>query len=68
MAHLKWRLAELMDDRGLKVADMVKLTGLSNNTVLAIYRDSSTRVDKPTVDMLAAAPKVQPTDLFANEE
>jgi transcriptional regulator with XRE-family HTH domain len=68
MSKLKWNLKELMDARGLKVRDLVEATGLSYSTVNAIYRNATSRIDKPTAELLAAALRIPPSDLFGDED
>lgn len=46
------RLPLLLAERKLRVADVVRLTGISKTTLHKIYKDESTQIDFDTIDKL----------------
>lgn len=46
------KLSEIMGSERLKIADVVKGTGLAANTVSGLYHDKVKRVDFETLDKL----------------
>lgn len=45
-------LARLMGERKMKVADVVRETGLSRNTVTLLYKETAQKVDLEAIDKL----------------
>ncbi len=58
------RTGDLMRQRGIKPQDLAKLTGISHNTALAMYRGVTTRIDLPVLDKVCAALNVEPGQLL----
>ena len=52
-------LPVLLAERRLKVADVVRLTGMSKTTLHKLYNDQSTRVDFETLDKLCSLLEVE---------
>lgn len=46
------RLPLLLAERKLRVADVVRQTGISKTTLHKIYKDESTQIDFDTIDKL----------------
>lgn len=49
---IKCNLVLLLAERQLKVADVVRQTGISKTTLHKIYKDESTQIDFETIDKL----------------
>lgn len=49
---IKCHLARLMGERKLKVADVIRETGLSRNTVTLLYKETAQKVDLEAIDKL----------------
>jgi putative transcriptional regulator len=66
---IKWKLNQLMFERGIKNAELCRLTGLHSNTIskLKNSREMPERLEKNTLDKLCQALKVQPGDLLVYE-
>ena len=67
---IRWKLNQIMFDRGMKSGELVKLTGFHPNTVskLKNLREMPDRLEKATLDGLCKALGVQPGDLLAYED
>lgn len=63
---IRWNLSQLMLEKGLKPADLVKATGLHPNTISKLRNrwEMPDRLDKDTLNALCMALKVQPGDLM----
>jgi putative transcriptional regulator len=48
----------------LRISDVAKSTGLNRSTVTALYNESATRIDLPTVESLCNLFKCQIGELF----
>lgn len=73
--YLRSRLGVVMKEKGVSEAQLNTLTGdangkggVSRNTIRALSRNASTRIDFDTVNRLARALGVKPTDLFESTE
>lgn len=66
---IRWKLNQLMFDRGLKSGDLVKATGLHPNTVskLKNLREMPDRLEKGTLNSLCKALDIQPGELMVYE-
>lgn len=66
---IKWKLNQVMFDRGLKSSDLVKATGFHPNTIskLKNLREMPDRLEKETLDKLCKALGVQPGELLVYE-
>ncbi|MEP7311645.1 MAG: helix-turn-helix transcriptional regulator [Pseudomonadota bacterium] len=58
------RLSELMGRDKLRIADVARVTGLNRSTVTALYNETATRVDLPTIEALCKLFHCQVGDLF----
>jgi putative transcriptional regulator len=67
---IKWKLNQLMFERGIKNKDLVAATGLHENTIskLKNSRVMPDRLERNTLDKLCKALKVQPGELLNYEE
>lgn len=66
--RLKFRIGRLMDEKDVKEGKLSDLTGLSRNTIRALRRNASTRVDLGTLEKIAAALGVRPSELLEDVE
>ena len=57
-------LAVLLAERKLKVADLVRSTGINKSTLHKLYNDESVRIDFETIDKLCEFLEVNVGDLF----
>ena len=67
---IRWKLNQLMFDRGIKNAELVKLTGFHANTIskLKNLREMPDRLEKKTLDALCRALNCKVSDLMEYEE
>ena len=67
---IRWKLNQLMFDRGIKNAELVKLTGFHANTIskLKNLREMPDRLEKKTLDALCRALSCKVSDLMEYEE
>ncbi|HDT3624896.1 TPA: helix-turn-helix transcriptional regulator [Morganella morganii subsp. morganii] len=49
---IKCHLARLMGERKLRIADVIRETGLSRNTVTLLYKEKAQKVDLEAIDKL----------------
>lgn len=61
---IKSNLAVLLAERKLKVADLVRSTGINKSTLHKLYNDESVRIDFETIDKICAALDVEVGDLL----
>ena len=52
MAMIRCNLSTLMGRNKLRISDVVRKTGLNRSTITALYKETATRVDLPTIDRL----------------
>ena len=57
-------LAVLLAERKLKVADLVRSTGINKSTLHKLYNDASVRIDFETIDKICIALDVEVGDLL----
>ena len=57
-------LAVLLAERKLKVADLVRSTGINKSTLHKLYNDESVRIDFETIDKICIALDVAVGDLL----
>lgn len=65
---IRSRLGRLMKDKGITEADLSKRAGVARNTVRALARNASTRVDFETLEKIAGALGVRPLELLEETE
>ena len=58
------KLAVLLAERKLKVADLVRSTGINKSTLHKLYNDESVRIDFETIDKICIALDVGVGDLL----
>ena len=61
---VKCKLQDLLWNKRLKMADVVRMTGISKTTVHAMYHNRVTKVDYGVVDKLCTALECCIADLF----
>ena len=61
---IKCRLQDLLWSKKLKMADVVRMTGISKTTIHAMYHDRVTKVDFGVIDKLCNALECSIADLF----
>ena len=61
---IKTNLAVLLAERGLKIADVYKATGISKTTLMAISENSGKGIQYDTMDKLCSFLEVEPKDFF----
>lgn len=49
---IKIHLSRLMGENKEKLADLIRATGLSRNTVAGLYRETTARIDLETLNVL----------------
>lgn len=52
---IKSNLAVLLAERKMRVADLVKETGINKSTLYKLYNDESVRIDFETIDKICIA-------------
>ena len=57
-------LAVLLAERKLKVADLVRSTGINKSTLHKLYNDESVRIDFETIDKICIALDIEVGDLL----
>ena len=57
-------LAVLLAERKLKVADLVRSTGINKSTLYKLYNDESVRIDFESIDKICIALDVEVGDLL----
>lgn len=61
---IKSNLAVLLAERKMRVADLVKKTGINKSTLYKLYNDESVRIDFETIDKICLALNVEVGDLL----
>ena len=56
--------AVLLAERKMKVADLVRSTGINKSTLHKLYNDESVRIDFETIDKICLALDVEVGDLL----
>ncbi len=51
---IRCHLSTLMGRDKLRIADVARLTGVNRSTITALYRETATRVELPTIERLCA--------------
>ena len=57
-------LPVLLAERRMKVADLIRMTGISKSTMHKIYNEQTSRIDFETMDKICEALDVGVGDLF----
>ncbi|ABE74744.1 MULTISPECIES: helix-turn-helix domain-containing protein [Psychrobacter] len=58
------KLPVILAEKKLRVADVVRATGMSKSTLHKLYNEESSRIDFNTIDQLCEFLDVQVGDLF----
>ena len=61
---IKSNLAVLLAERKMRVADLVKETGINKSTLYKLYNDESVRIDFETIDKICLALDVSVGELL----
>ena len=61
---IKSNLAVLLAERKMRVADLVKETGINKSTLYKLYNDESVRIDFETIDKICSALDIGVGDLL----
>ncbi|MBA5700926.1 helix-turn-helix domain-containing protein, partial [Acinetobacter radioresistens] len=61
---IKSNLAVLLAERKMRVADLVKETGINKSTLYKLYNDESVRIDFETIDKICLALNIEVGDLL----
>ena len=64
----RFRLAELLTEKDVTQAELVRRSGVSQVTVNSIANNRTTRVDLATLDALSRALGVAPGDLLERDD
>jgi putative transcriptional regulator len=66
---IKWKLNQIMFEKGIKNRDLVEMTGLHPNTIskLKNSRLMPERLERNTLDKLCQALEIEPGDLLTYE-
>ena len=57
-------LPVLLAERRMKVADLIRMTGISKSTMHKIYNEQTSRIDFETMDKICAYLEVGVGDIF----
>ncbi|MCG3857975.1 helix-turn-helix transcriptional regulator [Psychrobacter sp. Ps2] len=57
-------LPVLLAERRMKVADIIRMTGISKSTMHKIYNEQTSRIDFDTMDKICEALDIEVGDLF----
>jgi putative transcriptional regulator len=66
--YIRFRLGALMKERGVTEKMLHERTDIARNTIRALSRNASTRVDLNTLEKLAAGLGVRPLELLEETE
>lgn len=64
---IRCRLSTLMGQKKLKVADVVRATGVPRSTVTALYKETAERIDLDSIEALCRYFECDVGDLFQCE-
>jgi putative transcriptional regulator len=62
------RFSEILGKKKIKIADVIKHTGLTRPTLTALYYDSGNGINFETMDKLCKYLQVQPGELFIYQQ
>lgn len=65
---IKCNLSILMGKEKMKIQDVCNATGLARNTVGNLYKDTATRIDYNTIDLLCKLFDCEVGELFTKEK
>ncbi len=61
---IKCQLARMMGERKLRIADAIRATGLSRNTVTLLYKETAQKADLAAIDKLCVLFNCQVSELL----
>lgn len=61
---IRCNLSILMGRDKLRISDVVRETGLNRSTIMALYKETATRIDLPAIDRLCRLFRCQVGELF----
>lgn len=61
---IRCHLSELMGRHKLRISDVARLAQLNRSTVAALYRETATRIDLPTIERLCIVLRCNVGELF----
>lgn len=64
---MKIKFSMLLGEKKLKVTEVARGTGLSNNTLYKLYEGNQKRIDLETIEKVCKFLKCSPSDLFEIE-
>ena len=64
MIKLRTNLSGILVQRGIKLADLVAMTGLSKKTVSNVYHDNWQHLSRKTIERILDALAIDLTELF----
>ncbi|WP_100644667.1 helix-turn-helix domain-containing protein [Alteromonas facilis] len=65
---IKCNLSAIMGSKRLKIADVVRDTGINRSTVTRLYHGNTTRIDFETLEVLCNYLNVTPGDVLTIEK
>jgi len=65
---IKSNLAVLLAERKMRVADLVKETGINKSTLYKLYNDESVRINFETIDKICLALNIEVGDLLVYKD
>jgi len=65
---IKCKLQDMLWNKRLKMADVVRMTGISKTTIHSMYHDRVTKVDYGVIEKLCIALECTTGDLFVLED
>lgn len=61
---IRCHLARLMGENKMRIADVVRASGLSRNTITLLYKETAQKIDLETIDKLCALFECELTQLL----
>lgn len=65
---IRCHLARLMGENKMRIADVIRETGLSRNTVTLLYKETAQKIDLETLDKLCSLFDCELGDLLEHVE
>lgn len=64
---VRFRIVSLLEEKGVTQSELARRSGVSFQTINAMSRNRTVRVDLSTIDAICAALDCEPGDLFERE-
>lgn len=61
---IRCHLSRLMGENKMRIADVVRASGLSRNTITLLYKETAQKIDLETIDKLCALFECELTQLL----